>query len=163
MSPLTFERENPQDIAERATASAQVHDVVVSTSKAIHNKPLQEEDMVNLRWAEDVLSAAASRQAVITMPSAAELSGPFDPVGVLRSFAAGPTSEEDPSELFNDLSKAISSIIDGQRSVELIKALESVRTAFLTVSKMLLSAEVAARTDQAFDGTWLHSMTNSVS
>jgi hypothetical protein len=163
MSPLTFARENPRDIAEQATVAGQIHDVVVGASKAIHNKRLDEDDVLALRWAEDVLSAVASKQAVVTMPSATELSGPVDPVGVLRRIATDPSTDEDPSELFQHLSSAISSVLDGKRNDQLTKALESVRTVFITVSKTLLGAEVATRADQVFDGTWLHSMTNSTS
>jgi hypothetical protein len=163
MSPFTTERENPRDIAEQATEVGQIHDVVVGASKVIHEAPLDEGDIAALNWAMNVLSTVASKQAFVTMPSASELSGRADPVGVLRRIAADPSTDDDPNQLFQHLSDAISSVLEGKRNEQLIKALESVRTIFVTVSKTQLGAEVATRADQTFDGTWLHSMTNSTS
>jgi hypothetical protein len=72
-----------------------------------------------------------------------------------------------PSEAKNTLSelvKAITAVLRGERNEKLTKALESVRTIFIRVSKMILGAEVATWSDTtSFGAQWSHSTMNSTS
>lgn len=159
--PLLFERENPRDMAEGATAASRLHDVVVSASKVIHGRNLDADDLAVLGWAKEMLQATVATHAVATVPSASELSGPSDPIVVLRKMAADPSQVSEWGKTLRELSEAIEAVIKGQRSESLTKALESVRAIFMMVSKAILGAEVVTRADNSFGASWLHSTTNS--
>lgn len=158
MSPLRRDRVNPRDIAAQAMTAGRFHDVVVSASKAIHDEDLARGDIETLRWAKSLLGSAGSTRSVVTMPPATELSGPSNPIMILRR-AAKPTAGEDPDKTLRELSEDITEVIQGHRSDHLRNSLESLRTIFLMVSRLSLGAEVAARTEEAHASPWPPSMT----
>jgi hypothetical protein len=157
---LMFQRENPRDIAEEATMAGRLHDVVFSVSKAIHGRGLDEEDRDALRFAKSLLESVASTHAVADVPSANQLNGPSDPVVVLRQI----TTDEPTvwKSGLTEFSKAIASVLKGERNDGLVSTLESIRTIFMMVSRAILGAEVKVRADDSF-GAWPHSMMNSTS
>jgi hypothetical protein len=159
VSPFDSERADPRDIATSAMTAGRFHEVVASTSKAIHAADLDEADRVTLRWAKEMLrSAAAAEAAVVSMPSSTELSGPANPIRILRRAAV---SEEgvDQDVFLKDLSKSLADVLGGRPLDEgLIKSLECVRALFSVMSRMSLRAEVVTQTEQTSPDAWLPSM-----
>jgi hypothetical protein len=135
------------------------HEVVASTSKAIHGSALEQRDRQNLRWAKNMLrTAAAAEAAVISMPSSTELSGPSNPIRILRR-AAQPEDGDNPNVLFKGLSKALGDVLGGNELDQgLLESLECVRALFSVMSRMSLRAEVVTQTEQTSPDAWLPSM-----
>lgn len=161
MSLPISERENPRDIATDATVSGRFHDVVVSLSKAIHEVELDSRDLEELQWAKSLLDSAGATSAIVTMPSAKELSSRANPVLILKRVAQPPG--EDPDKRFRELSQVLESVIRGQRDPNLSESLESVRSIFSMVSQMTLGANVAKKTEQAPVRIWPDLTTSSTS
>lgn len=155
--PATRDRLNPKDIAAGAATAGRFHDVVVSASRAIHGQELREQDRDALKWAKAMLQSAG-RSAVLSMPSAKELSGSSNPVFIVRR-AAAPSKDEDPDLKLKELSEDITNVLRGELNDHLIHSLESLRTIFSMVSQMSLKTEVVARSSRTAGGSWLPSMT----
>lgn len=158
--PATRDRLNPREIAAGAATAGRFHDVVMSASRAIHGQELRQQDRESLKWAKALLQSAGE-SAVVSMPSAKELSSSSNPILIVRS-AAAPSADEDPDVRLQDLSEDISKILRGERSEHLIHSLESLRTIFSMVSQMSLRTEVVARSSHT-GGSWLPSMTTLLS
>lgn len=155
--PAARDRLNPRDIAAGAATAGRFHDVVVGASRALHNQGLREEDRDSLKWAKAMLQSAG-RSAVVSMPTAKELSASSNPVLIIRR-AAAPSSEGDPDLTLKTLSEDLGKILDGKLDDHLIHSLESLRTIFSMVSQMSLRAEVVAQSGSTSGGSWLPSMT----
>ena len=153
------DRANPRDIARSVALSGQFHDVVAATSKVLHEQDLTKEDRESLRWAKQMLQAAASDQVLVTMPAAQELLGPFNPILTLRQ--AGGPSDADRKSAFRDLERGVTRIIRGERDDEALSAADSLRLIFSMVSRMALQAELAAQGDNPPSGSWPISLTTS--
>jgi hypothetical protein len=159
VSPFDAERADPRDIATSAMTAGRFHEVVVSTSRAIHAADLDQTDKQTLRWAQGMLkTAAAAEAAVVSMPSSTELSGPANPIRILRR-AARSEDGADTNVFLKDLSKSLGEVLSGRPLDEgLIKSLECVRALFSMMSRMSLRAEVVTQTEQASPDAWLPSM-----
>lgn len=159
--PATRDRLNPRDIATGAATAGRFHDVVVSASRAIHGQELSPQDHESLKWAKALLQSAGE-SAVVSMPSAKELSGSSNPVLIVRR-AAAPSADEDPDLKLQELSEDISKVLRGKRNDDLIHSLKTLRAIFSMVSQMSLRTEVVARSDHTAGGSWLPSMTTLLS
>lgn len=159
VSPFDAVRADPRDIATSAMTAGRFHEVVASTSKAIHAAELDQADRRTLRWAKEMLrSAAAAEAAVVSIPSSTELSGPANPIRILRR-AARSEDGAVPDVFLKDLSKSLGHVLSGrQLDGDLIKSLECVRALFSMMSKMSLRAEVVTQTEQTSPDAWLPSM-----
>jgi hypothetical protein len=155
----TTDRANPRELAAEATLSARFHDVVVGLTKAIHNAPLDSEDKDALRWAKRLLNSAGTQRAVVTMPSAHELSNQANPVLFVRRAAAG----EDFERGLRDMGQDLESVLTGQRNEELSESLHTVRTIFSMVSQMTLGANVSRSNEQTPVRIWPNLTTTSSS
>jgi hypothetical protein len=159
VSPFDTERADPRDIATSAMTARRFHEVVASTSRAIHAAELDQADRRTLRWAKEMLrSAAAAEAAVVSMPSSTELSGPANPIRILRR-AARPEDGADPDVFLGDLSKSLNDVLSGRQVDEsLTKSLGCIRALFSVMSRMSLRAEVVTQTEQTSPDAWLPSM-----
>jgi hypothetical protein len=151
------ERVNPRDVAKATAIAGCFHDVVVSASKLLHDGTLDSKDRASLRWARGLLEAAASKDVMLSMPSAQELTGTTNAVLVLRR-AARPDTGDDPDSTLLALRDAIDDALRGQGNERLAPALESLRELFSMVSRLALQAEVVAQGEQA-GGSWPPSTT----
>lgn len=153
------DRADPRDIAKSAMTAGRFHEVVTTTSKVIHRSDLDSRDQENLRWAKDILTTAGDAEAaVVSMPSTTELSGPSDPIRILRR-AAQPDEGVTPDKLFKSLSKALGDVLGGKEVDQgLIESLKCVRALFSVMSRMSLHAEVVTETEQTSPNAWLPSM-----
>lgn len=159
MTSYGVDRADPRDIAKSAMTAGRFHEVVTTASKVIHRSDLDSRDQENLRWAKDILTTAGDAEAaVVSMPSTTELSGPSDPIRILRR-AARPDEGVTPDKLFKSLSEALGDVLGGKEVDQgLIESLECVRALFSVMSRMSLHAEVVTQTEQSSPDAWLPSM-----
>lgn len=158
MSLPSDERVNPRDVARTVEMTGRFHDVVVAVSKLLHGGKPDPEDRAALRWAGELLQAAASKEVALAMPSADELAGTTNAVVVLRR-AARPRNSEDPEQALLDLKKGIEAVLRGRRDEQSMSVLEPLRQLFAMVSRLALHSEVARQGQQSPAAHWLPSAT----
>ena len=151
------DRTNPREVARSVAVAGRFHDVVVAATRVLHGEQLDKDDRKALRWAKDLLDAAASQDVIVAMPSAQQLAGPSNPILILRQ-AAG-TEGGDRDQALADLQQATGAIIRGKRDKALMPKVESLRTVFAIVSRMVLREELATEGQQPSGGSWPPSLT----
>jgi hypothetical protein len=159
MSLPSGDRMNPHDAAKAAAMTAEIHDVVISASKALHGQPLDERDTRALRWAREVLKLAESSDVMITMPSAQQLSGIGDAVVALRRAAR--SADEDPAPGFSELGKSVDAVLGGTPVEGSEGAMSSLRDLFALLSRVLLQTEVMRHGEEPSKRPWELSRTSS--
>lgn len=150
-SPFS-DRVSPRDAARAAAIRGRFHDVVVAASKAIHEQSLDERDRAALSWASDMLTAASSKDVLLAMPSAQQLSGPGNVILAIRRAAT--SNGDDPSDAINQVTHGVAEVLDGQRSKSALDAMESLRTIFSLISRLALQSEVAAQGERGSRNRW---------
>ena len=151
------DRTNPREVARSVALAGRFHDVVVAASRVLHAEQLDKDDRKALRWAKSLLDAAARRDVIVAMPSAQQLAGPSNPILILRQ-AAGEQGD-DRDQALADLRNATGAIIRGERNADLMPKVESLRTAFAFVSRIVLREELATQGQQSSGGSWPPSLT----
>ncbi len=159
---LTADRLNPHDVAAAAAMSSRLHDVVRAASKALHDEDLLKQDKSALRWARDLLKEASSREVLLTMPSAQELTGVGSVIVVLRR-AARPDGDDDPGVALSQLQKAITDALRGKRDDAVRRGLGALRALFSLASQRSLQTEVLRESERDPSQVWDISGTTSLS
>ena len=151
------DRTNPRELARSVALAGRFHDVVVAASRVLHGEELNKEDRKALRWAKQLLDAAASTDVIVAMPSAQQLAGPSNPILILRQAAGEPG--DDREQALTELRNAVRAIVRGDRDEDLMPKVESLRTVFAIVSRMVLREELATQGQQPSGGSWPPSLT----
>jgi hypothetical protein len=142
--------------------SSRLHDVVRAASKALHDDALVKADRDALRWARALLKEASSREVLLAMPSAQELTGVGSVIVVLRR-AARPDDGEEPEAALAQLQKAITGALRGARDDVVLSGLEALRSLFSRVSRRTLQNEVLRESERDPGQVWDISGTISLS
>lgn len=159
MNLPSTERMNPRDVAKATALSGRFHDVVTGASKVIHRRDLDERDDASLRWARELLEVAGSKDVLLSMPSAQQLTGPSNAVLALRR-AARPDGG-DPDQALAELRAGVDDALRGRRDERTLSAMESLRNLFSLVSRLFLQAEVSTQSEQGSRRSWALSATTS--
>ena len=154
------DRLSPRDAARAATVRGRFHDVVVAASKVLHAQEVDERDRFALKWASEMLIASESKEVLLAMPSAEQLSGPGNVVLAIRR--ATKQDGDDSGEAIRELSRGVSEVIEGQRSPDALQAMESLRAVFSLISRISLQAEVVSHGDPNSRDRWAPSTTTSL-
>jgi hypothetical protein len=159
MNPPSIERMNPRDVARATALTGRFHDVVTGAGKVLHGRDLEPRDAGSLGWARDLLEVAGSKDVVLSMPSAQQLSGPGSAVLALRR-AARPEGG-DPDEALAELRDCLDDALRGKRDEHTLAAMESLRDLFSLVSRFFLQAEITAQSERGSGRLWALSTTTS--
>jgi hypothetical protein len=143
---------SPRDAARATTVRGRFHDVVVAASKVLHDQNVDERDRAALKWASEMLVASESKDVLLAMPSAEQLSGPGNVVLAIRR--ATKTDGDDPGETIKELNRGVADVIDGQRSPNALHAMEALRTVFSLISRISLQREVVSQGDPSSRDRW---------
>jgi hypothetical protein len=141
--------------------TAEIHDVVISASKALHRQQLDERDIRSLKWARGLLELAESSDVIIAMPSAQQLSGPSNAAIALRR--AAHSGDKDAAPAFTELRKSVNAVLRGAPAEEAEDAMRSLRDLFALLSRALLQTEVMRHGEEPSKRPWELSKTSSTS
>lgn len=143
---------SPRDAARATAVRGRFHDVVVAASKVLHDQQVDERDRGALKWASEMLVASESKDVLLAMPSAEQLSGPGNVVLAIRR--ATKKDGDDPGEAIKQLSRGVTDVIGGQRSPSALHAMESLRAVFSLISRLSLQTEVVSQGDPDLRDRW---------
>lgn len=161
MVPAPHHQVGPQELAARASGAARSHDVVVATSKLIHDSPLVPRDVESLRWAGAMLNRVLAAEPVVAVPSADELVAGDQTVPLLRR--AQEQLDEEMRGALAQVSAATESAIAGQRDASTTAAAVALRELFSAMSRVALRSQVDAHASDPKSELWRRSMTSLTS
>jgi len=152
MSSPFSDQLSPRDAARATAVRGRFHDVVVAASKVLHDQEVDNRDRAALEWASEMLVASESKDVLLAMPSADQLSGPGNVVLAIRR--ATKRDGDDPGEAIKELNRGVADVISGQRSPHALHAMESLRTVFSLISRISLQREVVSQGDPNSRDRW---------
>jgi hypothetical protein len=129
---------NPADIAASATRAGFFQDVVVASSRLLHNETASDRERRALRRGSELLRVAATSDAVLRQSTTQELSDASATLAVIR--AAG--SDASDARYFQQLSSAIQAALRGKRTDTVMVKINMVRELFLAVNEASLDASI---------------------
>jgi hypothetical protein len=142
MSLPPADRTDPRDVAQSAATLAVFHEVVMGTSKVIHNQALDPRDQKALVWARGLIEFAANTDVVYAMPSATQLAGSTQAAIALRRALQPPDGEA--SGTLRSIRDAVDAALAGDRTEEVREQIGQLRSLFTAISQLALRSEVAA-------------------
>jgi len=153
------ESNNPAEIAAQATRAGFFQDVVVASSRLLHDEAPSDDEREALRRSSQILAVAASSKTVLRRSVTQELSESSARLAVIR--AAGDRAAD--SEFFASLRAAIDGALRGKRDESITAGINMVRDLFLAVNEASLYALVKDEQGRQSSPALMSSNVNSIS
>lgn len=159
MSFPDHEQESAQDVSMALNTAGFAQDVVVATSRLIHDQELTEDDRRALAECQGLLRRMISTDVVFARSGERQLAA-TNTVALLRKASAG---RENPGESLANAIEALERLLAGERTVERVDEVRKLRDIFLTVGEVNLVVMTRQSAGREDSGDWTTLIANSLS
>jgi hypothetical protein len=159
---MTFpghEQDNPQRVSAAVNTAGFAQDVVMATSRLIHEQALTERDRQALEACRALLNRMLSTDIAVERSGERQLDG-SNTVALLRK--ARSAQPQDAGDLAHTV-MALDQLLEGRRSAADVEEIGRLRDIFLTVGQANLAAMTEPTTSREAPDSWTGLIANSIS